>query len=110
MNEKFNFSKKDNVLCVKVKGMFSEEDGQNFIQTYQNAVRSMSTKKELDMDCMELQVTPAGLIDMLTGCFEMYKQDFSKVVMRIKDNAILKMQLGRLARNVGLDLVIDVVK
>jgi hypothetical protein len=47
--------------------------------------------------------TGVDMITMLKGCIEMYKKDeFKKVVYDCKKNLIVRMQIARLSREVGL--------
>ena len=106
MSNKFNF-KADNsskTLFIAVRGSFTEEDGKAYIAEYLKQVKAIDVKSyKLFLDCTELNVTSQDLSTMLQGCFEMYKNDgFGSVQAKIINNAVLKMQLSRLAKNVGL--------
>lgn len=107
MNEKFKFEKENTTLRIIVKGFFKEEDGKAYMQEYTNQINAMdSSKMDLILDCTELSVTTQDLLPMLQVCFDNYKKDnFKKVTAIIKEQnqAILAMQLNKLAKNSGLD-------
>lgn len=45
------------------------------------------------------------MLPMLEGCFKMYKDyGFRKVIAEVGNSVTLKMQLGRVAKNVGLNI------
>ncbi|GGH57735.1 hypothetical protein HNR77_000059 [Paenibacillus sp. JGP012] len=102
-NLKTDASKK--VLHIELEGSFSQEDGLRSISAYQDTIASINTKEySLDIDCKKLNVTAPEIVPLLEGCLTMFKKDeFQKVVLTLENNAILKMQLARLGRSVGLD-------
>lgn len=93
------------IFYAEVEGSFSPEDGVSAIDGYQKAVSAISAPEYvIDIDCTKLNVSAPEALPMLEGCFELYKKDgFNKVVLRIAQNPILKMQLSRVARTVKLD-------
>ena len=93
------------VLHIELAGSFSQEDGLHSIAAYQDAIASMNTKEfNLDIDCKKLNVTAPEIVPLLEGCLAMLKKsEFKKVVLTLENNTILKMQLARLGRTVGLD-------
>ncbi|KAF4325451.1 hypothetical protein G195_000919 [Phytophthora kernoviae 00238/432] len=74
-------------------------------QLNQDTIAPINTKEyELNIDCKKLNVTAPEIVPLLEGCLQMFKKDeYKKVVLTLENNAILKMQLSRLGRSVGLD-------
>lgn len=95
----------NNIFKAKVEGTFSPEDGMESVKAYQTSLASITPSEyEIHIDCTELNVSSPSTLPILEGCFQMYKQDgFKKVVLTLAKNPILKMQLGRVARTVGLE-------
>ncbi|MFK0520814.1 hypothetical protein ACINKY_01280 [Paenibacillus illinoisensis] len=93
------------VLNIELEGSFSQEDGLRSISAYQDTIAPIDpTEYELRIDCKRLNVTAPEIVPLLEGCLALFKKDgFKKVVLTLENNAILKMQLSRLGRAVGLD-------
>jgi len=93
------------LLNIELEGSFSEEDGLRSISAYQDTVAKLTPAEyELHIDCKRLNVTAPEIVPLLEGCLAMFKKDgFKKVILTLENNAILKMQLSRLGRTVGLD-------
>ncbi|MEO2204403.1 hypothetical protein ABGV42_11665 [Paenibacillus pabuli] len=93
------------VLNIELEGSFSQEDGLRSISAYQDTIDPIDpTEYELRIDCKKLNVTAPEIVPLLEGCLALFKKDgFKKVVLTLENNAILKMQLSRLGRAVGLD-------
>lgn len=92
------------VMKCEVAGSFSPEDGAGSIEAYQKSISSITVPEyDIDIDCTKLKVTDPSVLPLLEGCFLMYKADgFKKIVFRIANNKILKMQLNRIANKAGL--------
>ncbi|SES76451.1 hypothetical protein SAMN05421676_101392 [Salinibacillus kushneri] len=97
---------------MEVRGSFTEEDVQRFARDYQNAVSSITTDEyTLEVDCTNMEILRQEMIPQLEGSMQMYKESgFKTVQFNTKSNAILKLQIHRLARNIGLknSKVVDV--
>ncbi|MEW4429413.1 MULTISPECIES: hypothetical protein [Paenibacillus] len=93
------------VLNIELEGSFSQEDGLRSISAYQDTIAPIDPREyELRIDCKKLNVTAPEIVPLLEGCLALFKKDgFKKVVLTLENNAILKMQLSRLGRAVGLD-------
>ncbi|MFS0870058.1 hypothetical protein [Paenibacillus xylanilyticus] len=93
------------VLNIELEGSFSQEDGLRSISAYQDTIAPINTTEyDLRIDCKKLNVTAPEIVPLLEGCLALFKKDgFKKVVLILENNAILKMQLSRLGRAVGLD-------
>jgi hypothetical protein len=89
---------------VVVKGKMTPEKHQEFVADYQKKVASVTAKEfTLKVDCTDMQLVHKEMVPALESVYGMYKESgFNKVVFEIKENTILKMQLGRLARGTGL--------
>lgn len=93
------------VLNIELEGAFSQEDGLRSISAYQDTIAPINTQEyHLNIDCKKLNVTAPEIVPLLEGCLQMFKKDeFKKVVLTLENNSILKMQLSRLGRSVGLN-------
>ena len=109
MDKKYQFTIKrvEKVLEVKTQGVFTQEDGMQYIADYKaNVAKIKPDEFTLEFDCSNLSLNRPEVIPILQGCLEMYKKDgFKKVVSHIgnsPDRAIVRMQFLRLAKNAGL--------
>jgi len=95
-------------LDVKVWGMYEEKDAESFMEEFQKIVSTIQPSQYiLSFDCKELKVSTRDMVPMLESCFKMYKDlNFKKVIINAGNNATLKMQFTRIARNSGLDVEI----
>lgn len=93
------------VLNIELEGSFSQEDGLRSISAYQDTIAPINTQEyNLNIDCKKLNVTAPEIVPLLEGCLAMFKKDgYKKIVLTLENNSILKMQLSRLGRSVGLD-------
>lgn len=103
-NYKIEVNSLKKVINMVITGTFTPEKAKAFINDYQKKVNSIKASDfELKLDCTDLDVVTQAMIPELTKCYELYKSSgFNKVVFEIKSSNIVKMQLGRIARNVGL--------
>ncbi len=92
------------VIAIFVGGAAKLEEVQEFKRDYERAVNSVDTSAyTLEIDCTNMDVVTPQMVPELEGSYQLYKQSgFMKVIFKIKNSAILKMQLSRLARNTGL--------
>lgn len=99
-----SLNKANKELKVKVWGMFESEDAANFIADFKETVSTIQpSETALSFDTTELKVSKQEMMPMLEGCFNMYKDfGFQKVSIETENNAILKMQLNRVAKKIGL--------
>ncbi|KQY83845.1 hypothetical protein ASD24_08550 [Paenibacillus sp. Root52] len=93
------------VLNIELEGSFSQEDGLRSISAYQDTIAPINTQEyNLNIDCKKLNVTAPEIVPLLEGCLALFKKDgYKKIVLTLENNSILKMQLSRLGRAVGLD-------
>lgn len=93
-------------LNVRIWGMFGPDDANAFIEEFNKIVTAIQPKEfVLAFDAKELNVSKPEMLPMLEGCFKMYKAiGFKKVLAKVGSNVTLKMQLGRVGRNAGLDI------
>ena len=92
------------VVDMVVSGTFTPEKAQQFINDYQNRIGAITAENfTLKFDCTDLDVVTQDMIPDLEQCYQLYKSSgFKKVIFEIKKNPIIKMQLSRIARKVGL--------
>ena len=112
-NEKkfeLNLDNGKKTLFAEVSGSFGPADANDFVQKYTAILKTIKANEyELIFNCQDLNVsgkdTKSGvdMANMLKACIEQYKKDgFKKVVYDCKSNLIVKMQIARLSREVGL--------
>ncbi|MBU3204407.1 hypothetical protein [Clostridium algidicarnis] len=109
-SKKFSFKRNDTtkVLEIFTEGVFTPEDGAEYVKSYKAEVAKITPGEyTLKFDCSNLELNRPEVLPILQGCFEMYKvNNFKKIIATVgnsKNSVILKMQIGRLARTVGLD-------
>lgn len=96
-------------LEVSVEGNFTESQAVQFINDYNKHVSSINPESHvLRVDSRNLKVVTPQLVPALEQCFELYKSSgFKNIIIEIKENATLKMQVGRIARKIGLNYTIE---
>jgi hypothetical protein len=101
-----SLDKARNQLNVTIGGMFEPDDANAFVKEFTATVSTIKVSEYiLSFDAKDLRVSSPEMLPMLEGCFKMYKGfEFKKVVAKVYSNVTLKMQLSRIARNVGLDM------
>lgn len=92
-------------MNVTILGNFTPEQALTFINEYNAKVATVTPSDyTLRLDCLDLKVVTPDLIPALEDCYTLYNQSgFSKVLFEIKNNPIVKMQLNRIMRKVGLN-------
>ena len=92
------------VVNMTVAGQMTMEDANLFLEDYKNKITPLDGEKyALVVDCTEMNILTQDMTDSLTGGMQLYKETgFYKVTYTIKGNAVLKMQLSRIAKNAGL--------
>ena len=97
------------ILFAKALGSFGPTDANNFVDDYNKILKSVTTKEfELKFDCKELKVSGkdaksgVDMTTMLKACLEMYKKDGFKNIVFDCGSLVLKMQVRRLVKEVGL--------
>jgi len=92
------------VIHVVVNDKMTLEQARKFAEDYKSLTKSIDTRSYvLDIDCTAMKVVTPDLIDNLSETLKMYKQPgFHKVIMKVRHNNILKMQLTRLSREAEL--------
>lgn len=99
-------------LNVKLKGQFNTEEGMEYIKGYLNQCNLIKNKSEytLSVDCNEMGVTASDTTEALEYCFKLYKESNFKEVEFItsgnNSKVFLDMQFNRLARKVGLNIIL----
>jgi hypothetical protein len=98
------------ILFAKAFGSFGPDDANDFVTEYNSNLKTVNTKEfELQFDCKQLKVTGkdaalgVDMTNMLKACLEMYKKDgFKHIIFNCEKNILMKMQLSRLVKQVGL--------
>ena len=91
-------------IDMSVKGTFTPQQAQDFHKDYQRKVASINASNfVLKVDCKDMNVITQDMLPALEISFKMYKESqFNKVEFIIQKSPVVKMQLGRIARNTGL--------
>lgn len=92
-------------MLIVIVGNFTTEQAQQFVKDYNSKVSTIKANDYvLHLDGKDLNVVTPDLVASLEACYALYKNSgFKKVIIEIRKTAILKMQLSRIARKVGLD-------
>lgn len=93
-------------INIRLGGMFEPDDANSFVKEFKGMLSTITAPEYfLYFDAKELKVSTPEMVPMLEGCFKMYKEiGFKRVAIKVENNPTLRMQLSRLARNVGLNL------
>lgn len=90
-----------------VSGSFTPEQAEKFVKDYHSKLSGINASEYvLEFDCRDLNLVSQDMRPSLEACFGLYKASgFTKIIIGIKkeETTILKMQLNRLGRSVGLD-------
>lgn len=86
-----------------VSGKADPEAVQGFFDEYTTIVTQIQPSEyELVVDCREMQVETPDMLEKLSATFDLYgKTGFKQITFEV-GSAILKMQINRIARNIGL--------
>ncbi|MGE7922620.1 hypothetical protein ACQKND_05490 [Viridibacillus arvi] len=92
-------------LDMQIVGNFTPEQADRFIKDYNRTVASINCSDYiLRLDCKDLAVVTPELVPALEDCYNLYKQsEFNKVIFEINNSVVVKMQLSRITRKVGLN-------
>ncbi|WP_025715601.1 hypothetical protein [Paenibacillus sp. 1-18] len=96
-----------------VHGVFSHEEYERFVKDYEAKTSNIQASNfTLKVDCTQMALLGPGEVEKLKGSFVRYKKTgFAKVIFGISlQQTIIKMQLGRVAREAGLNNVDIVVQ
>lgn len=93
-----------NTLKIALSGKFGPEHGEQFVKAFQAEVAKIQpSNTELQFSAGDFQVLAAENQSGLKDCLELYQKiGFKKIVMDLGNNAILGMQVKRLAASAGL--------
>ena len=93
---------------IVVGDQMTTADAKGFAQEYSTNVASLTPAQYvLEINCKGMKVLSQEMAQLLEKAIMMYKQTgFKKVVFLMPNETILKMQISRLCRKVGLDMEI----
>lgn len=99
-------------LNIAVGDKMTLIEAQNFVKEYKQAVSGIDAKLyTLHVDCTNMKVLSPEMTESLSSVMALYKETgFGKIICKIQNDAILKMQLSRLLRNAGLTNVEIVIE
>lgn len=101
----FSIKVASNSLDIVCEGLFTPDNAKSFVSEFQKESKKITPATcHLTLDGSKLSTSPAEMQQMLKGILEMYKQmGFRNVTIIFGDNAIVKMQVKRLAKEIGFD-------
>lgn len=101
----FSIKSAQNELDIAFEGLFSPEDAKRFVTEFQKVVQKINPATcHLKLDGTKLSASPNEMQQMLKNVLSMYKQmGFKNVTIAFGSNAIVKMQVKRLANEIGFD-------
>ncbi len=98
-------------MKIKVVGNFTPQQAEQFINDYNKHIASINAALYvLRLDCTDINVVTPELIPALEACYQLYKiSGFKEIICEVRNAAVIKMQLYRISRKVGLEVkVIEV--
>lgn len=100
----FKVTTAPNAINAVCEGMFTQADAKAYVDTFRKEAAKVNPATcHLMLDGSKLAVSPQEMQEMLKGVFALYKSmGFNNVTMKLGNNALLKMQISRLAKESGL--------
>ena len=97
---KFNLNESNKTLELQRSGFFNADDANQFISDYKNIVKNIHSKDYIiNIDCKNMSIVKADLVDSLSGAIKSYSTDFKKAFFILdKSQLVFKMQLNRLIK------------
>lgn len=91
-------------VLIAVGDKMTLPEAERFSRELNHIVSSIDASNyTLDVDCTSMKVLTTDLTEKLTGAMKDYHEaGFNKIVFFVQNDVILKMQLSRIARSVGL--------
>ena len=101
----YSIAKKPEKLILTLEGRFDDETAKKFVQDFMSEVKSIIPSQYiLEVEAGEMNVISQDMQDTLKECFKLYQSiGFKKVSFHLKANAILTMQVKRIATEAGLN-------
>ena len=99
----FSISSTSNSINAVCEGMFTQQDAMSYVENFKKeAAKVTPAKCHLSLDGSKLSVSPKEMQEILTNVLALYKSmGFNDVTMNLGTNAILKMQISRIASEAG---------
>lgn len=102
-NYTITVNEKEKTVFLFVSGKAEPEAVQGFFNDYSQTVSDIKPfEYELVVDCKEMQVETPDMLEKLAASFSLYNETGFKQITFEVNSAILKMQINRIARQVGL--------
>ncbi|GGH84638.1 hypothetical protein JOD43_004068 [Pullulanibacillus pueri] len=98
---KIEVNRENKTIDMVIIGTFSEEKVQEFVKEYLEKVQSVNASEyTLNVDSTDMDVLTQDMIPSMKESIGLYQQSgFDKMIITIKKNVILKMQLNRILRS-----------
>ncbi|WP_096189924.1 hypothetical protein [Evansella halocellulosilytica] len=108
---KFDVDKTNKKMVVTVGGMFTSDEGAQYIEDFKKEVAGISANEySLVLDGKELKVSSAEIVDMLNQAVQMYfETGFKKIYLVKLDSAVAMMQIKRIPSFIDKVTLIDSV-
>ncbi|MER2191933.1 MAG: hypothetical protein ABS951_13310 [Solibacillus sp.] len=89
---------------ITVGDQMTPVEAERFVKEFSATVASINTAQfQLVIDSTNMKVLTPEMATKLEGAMALYNQaGFGKILIKLQDNPILKMQASRIARKVGL--------
>lgn len=100
----YNIAKQPEKLLLTLEGRFDEETAGRFVKDFMaETSKIIPSQYILEITAADLNVVSPDMQESLKSCFKLYQSvGFKKVLMHLAGNAILAMQVKRLAADAGL--------
>ena len=96
--------KASKTIKMKVTGKFVEEKAQQFLDEYNHVIQQVNPAETLLVaDCTSMAVATQENAEKLGTILQMYKKTgFKKIIVKVENSPIVKMQINRVAKMVDL--------
>ncbi|WP_102026244.1 hypothetical protein [Salirhabdus sp. Marseille-P4669] len=90
-------------IDMVIEGTFTPQQVEAFVKDYTTKVQSVNAGDfTLNVDSTDMDVLTQDMVPAMENTVKLYQSSgFDKMVITIKKNPILKMQLNRILRNAG---------
>lgn len=101
----YKFSSMPGSFSITLEGLFTPEETDQFVSGFMSEIKKIQpSKSELIFDVTKFQILPANMHETLKNCFQMYQSfGFKKILIYLGGNAILGMQVRRIATEAGME-------
>ena len=100
----YSIEKKIGKLVLTLNGSMDQATAQKFFSEFTSATDSIDPSQYvLEILANDLNVATSDMQDSLKNALKLYQSlNFKSIVMKLGNNAVLNMQVNRIAREAGL--------